>query len=73
MSAQEIIEELPKLGPAELRLVAEKLRQLESGQALAAQSGWGKALVAIIGKADDLPSDLALHHDHYLYGTPKTR
>lgn len=73
MSAQEIIAELPKLDPAELRLVAMKLQQLESDHALAAQSGWGKALGAIIGKADDLPSDLALHHDHYLYGTAKTK
>jgi hypothetical protein len=24
-----------------------------------------------IGVADDLPSDLADQHDHYLYGTPK--
>ena len=24
-----------------------------------------------IGIADDLPSDLADQHDHYLYGTPK--
>jgi len=23
------------------------------------------------GRADDLPVDLALQHDHYLYGTPK--
>jgi len=23
------------------------------------------------GKADDLPADLSLQHDHYLYGTPK--
>ena len=23
------------------------------------------------GRADDLPADLALQHDHYLYGTAK--
>jgi len=28
-------------------------------------------LIDIAGKADDLPADLSLHHDHYLYGTPK--
>jgi hypothetical protein len=25
----------------------------------------------IIGIASDLPADLALNHDHYLYGAPK--
>jgi hypothetical protein len=24
-----------------------------------------------IGIADDLPADLSVNHDHYLYGTPK--
>ena len=35
------------------------------------QTGWGRALSEIAGKADDLPADLSLQHDHYLYGTPK--
>ncbi len=26
---------------------------------------------AIIGVFDDLPSDLAAQHDHYIHGTPK--
>ena len=25
----------------------------------------------VVGAIDDLPSDLAAHHDHYLYGKPK--
>ena len=25
----------------------------------------------VVGSIDDLPSDLAEQHDHYLYGTPK--
>ena len=25
----------------------------------------------VVGAVDDLPEDLALQHDHYLYGTPK--
>lgn len=25
----------------------------------------------VIGTVDDLPSDAALNHDHYLYGLPK--
>jgi hypothetical protein len=28
-------------------------------------------LAAFIGIADDLPSDLARNHDHYLHGAPK--
>ncbi|MBL9187375.1 MAG: hypothetical protein JNK23_07860 [Opitutaceae bacterium] len=28
-------------------------------------------LKAFDGRADDLPTDLALQHDHYLYGVPK--
>ena len=28
-------------------------------------------LKAFDGRADDLPADLALQHDHYLYGTAK--
>lgn len=28
-------------------------------------------LHSVIGKAKDLPSDMAKNHDHYLYGMPK--
>jgi hypothetical protein len=28
-------------------------------------------LRSVIGKAKDLPPDMAENHDHYLYGTPK--
>ncbi len=31
---------------------------------------WGKALLEIAGTADDLPPDLSVNHDHYLYGVP---
>lgn len=27
----------------------------------------------VVGALDDLPTDLAENHDHYLYGTPKRR
>ena len=33
-------------------------------------TGW-KAAEALIGFIDDAPSDMAEHHDHYLYGRPK--
>ena len=70
MSAQEIIAELAKLKPEELRLVKEKLNRLNAESPMP-QTGWGRALSEMAEKADDLPVDLSLQHDHYLYGTPK--
>lgn len=31
----------------------------------------GQKLMKYAGKAKGLPPDMAEHHDHYLYGTPK--
>ncbi len=51
MSAQEIIAELPKLKPEELRLVREKLSELDAAAASAIpKTGWGKALLEIAGR-----------------------
>ncbi len=33
---------------------------------------WAEILAPVIGKAEHLPPDASLNHDHYLYGTPKT-
>lgn len=33
-------------------------------------TGW-KAAEALIGSIDDAPTDMAEHHDHYIYGHPK--
>ena len=52
MSAQEIIAELAKLKPEELRLVKEKLNRLNAASAIP-QTGWGPALSEMPGKADD--------------------
>jgi hypothetical protein len=71
MSAQEIIAELPKLDPVELRLVKQKLAELEAAAPREPKTGWGAALLDIAGSAEDLPADLSINHDHYLYGTPK--
>jgi hypothetical protein len=30
-------------------------------------------LKPFIGIADDLPADISINHDHYLYGTPKRK
>ena len=71
MSTQEIIAELPKLNPDDLRLVKKKLAELEATASQAPQTGWGAALLEIAGSAEDLPADFSINHDHYLYGTPK--
>jgi hypothetical protein len=71
MSAQEIIAELPKLDPVELQLVKQKLAELEAAASREPRTGWGAALLEIAGSAEDLPADLSINHDHYLYGTPK--
>jgi hypothetical protein len=70
MSAQEIIAELPNLTTEERLAVKEKLEALQTARPLP-KTGWGRVLLEIAGTADDLPSDMSLNHDHYLYGTPK--
>jgi hypothetical protein len=32
---------------------------------------WAEVFKNVIGKADGLPTDSAVNHDHYLYGAPK--
>jgi len=70
MSVQEMIEELPKLTPDEVRLLAEKLREVEAAMNHPAPQPWGGDLIEILGTTDDLPEDMASNHDHYLYGSP---
>ena len=68
MSTQEIIDELTKLNADELKLVKQKLAELEAAGSRKPQTGWGSALLEISGTAEDLPADLSLNHDHHLYG-----
>lgn len=67
MSAQEIIAELPKLKPDELRQVKAKVDDLAKAQL----PPIGKVLLEFAGTAEGLPPDMARNHDHYLYGTPR--
>ena len=67
MSAQEIIAELPKLKPEELRLVKAKVDDL----ARTKRRTIGEALLEVAGTAEGLPRDMARNHDHYLHGTPR--
>jgi hypothetical protein len=71
MSAREIIEELPRLTPAELLEVETRLRELRQEQVHQPQARWGQALLEIAGTAEGLPPDFAENHDHYLHGAPK--
>jgi len=77
MSAQQIIEELSKLDPDELRMVRARLDELTAQLAPAEQETGSnqepisKFLLRLAGCVHGLPSDLARNHDHYLYGTPK--
>ena len=74
MSVREIIEELPRLTPAELLEVENRLRELQRRTAAAAPEApvrWGEALLEIAGTAEGLPPDFAENHDHYLHGAPK--
>ena len=67
MSAQEIIAELSKLKPDELRMVKAKVDDL----ARAKRRTIGEALLEVAGTAEGLPRDTARNHDHYLHGTPR--
>ena len=70
MSAQEIIEQLPRLTAAELQRVRLEVEELaHRGQAGKTLS---EALLEFAGVAEGLPTDMAENHDHYLHGVPKS-
>lgn len=72
MSAQEIIEGLPKLSQRELEQVDARVHELlRRGNESKSSVAWGTALQEIAGTAKGLPSDFARNHDHYLHGTPR--
>jgi hypothetical protein len=67
VSAQEIIEQLPKLKPEDLLLVKAKVDDL----AKAKRGTIGEALLEFAGTAEGLPRDMARNHDHYIHGAPR--
>jgi hypothetical protein len=85
MSAQEIIAELWKLRPEELRLVKAQVEAISAAAPTPGHSGLAASqtpatpakaslsefLLSVAGTASGLPSDMAENHDHYLYGMPK--
>ena len=68
MSAQEIISELPKLTPDELRQVKARVEELVPAEP---PGPLWHLLGKWAGKAEGLPTDLSENHDHYLHGAPK--
>jgi hypothetical protein len=68
MSAEEIIDQLPRLTRRELEDVDAHLHRLLQNPG---RKSWGEALLEVAGTAKSLPEDLSANHDHYLHGTPK--
>lgn len=64
-----------------VKIIVENIVEAETQQAEAlsqppepirkAASPVGEMLMKFAGVIDDLPSDMAKNHDHYLYGAPK--
>lgn len=72
MSAQEIIEGLPKLTQRELERVDARVHELlQRSNEPKSPVTWGTALQEVAGTAKGLPPDFARNHDHYLHGTPR--
>jgi hypothetical protein len=72
MSECEIIAELPKLNPEELRQVKAKLEELDALKHKSQKTVW-EVLREFAGRAKGLPPDFASNHDHYLYSLPKRK
>jgi hypothetical protein len=47
------------------------VNQAATQSVVTVDAGWARELLEIAGTATGLPVDLALNHDHYLYGTKK--
>ena len=58
---------LPEGLPAEVRLLADGSSHEEQQKAPSVC----EVLREFVGKAEGLPPDASLNHDHYLYGVPK--
>ncbi len=71
MSASEIIAELPRLNPDELKLVRISLEEVWQKRRPAPDLFGDDFLLRNAGTAEGLPADLARNHDHYLYGAPR--
>ncbi len=73
---QDLSEEIQKLsvpGSAHVRVVIETINRTAEHQESQLKSVDYQFLeqIQVLPSADDLPTDLAHQHDHYLYGLPK--
>lgn len=77
MTTQEIIAEIEKLDPLERARVVTYLRQLNQppteGTSAEAEGDVWDVLQKYAGTMPELPEDMSVNHDHYLYGTPKRK
>ncbi len=73
MSAQEIIEQLPKFDPKDLDRIRERLRQLEvaHNESRQGKDAFSEAIVATAKSRSHWPADYALNHGYYVSGEPK--
>jgi hypothetical protein len=45
--------------------------EVRTAEKTPANPTWAEVLRDVIGKAEGLPNDSSVNHDHYLYGAPK--
>ncbi len=68
MSKAEILEEISKLTPDERDEIRRTIEELAHPKIEEAKPTVWDVLVEFAGTAKNLPSDMAVNHDHYLYG-----
>jgi hypothetical protein len=71
------VDELPR----EVAVIVENMRtdklkqsatkKRESACRVRSNRSLSERLAAVVGKAENLPSDMSINHDHYLYGLPQ--
>jgi hypothetical protein len=71
MSKAEILEEIPKLTPDEREEIRLKIEELAKANGEEGNKTVWDVLHEFAGSAENLPSDISVNHDHYLYGGPK--
>jgi hypothetical protein len=59
--------DLPEGAEVQVALIAEASHESSPGESLTLY----ERLAPFIGKAEGLPADFSINHDHYLYGAPK--
>jgi hypothetical protein len=68
MSKAEILEEIPKLTPSEREEIRLRIEELAKSKGEEGNKTVWDVLHEFAGTAENLPSDMSVNHDHYLYG-----